>query len=83
MPTPQEKLAESLPRDTRAYLKAVDDIHVNDAYHSLSIEGYRVSPELIERVRSGTWNPELSRTRRIARTGMRSRLGVTTMPLSA
>ena len=58
MPTPQEKLAESLPRDTRAYLKAVDDIHVNDAYHSLSIEGYRVSPELIERVQSGTWNPE-------------------------
>jgi hypothetical protein len=30
----------------------------SDAYHSLSIEGYRVSPELIERVRSGTWNPD-------------------------
>ena len=29
-----------------------------DAYHSLSIEGYRVSPELIERVRSGAWNPD-------------------------
>jgi hypothetical protein len=38
---------------TRGYLKAVDDIYVNDAYHSLSIEGYRVSPELIERVRTG------------------------------
>ena len=47
-----------LPRDARAYLKAVDDIYVNDAYHSLSIEGYRVSRELIERVRSGTWNPD-------------------------
>ena len=33
-------------------------MYVNDAYHSLSIEGYRVSPELIERVRSGTWNPD-------------------------
>ena len=47
-----------LPPDARAYLKAVDDIYVNDAYHSLSIEGYRVSRELIERVRSGTWNPD-------------------------
>jgi hypothetical protein len=33
------------------YLKAVEDVYVNDAYHSLSIEGYRVSPALIERVR--------------------------------
>ena len=47
-----------LPRDAHAYLKAVDDIYVNDAYHSLSIEGYRVSRELIERVRSGKWNPD-------------------------
>lgn len=31
---------------------------VNDAYHSLSIEGYQVCPELIERVRSGAWNPD-------------------------
>jgi hypothetical protein len=46
------------PSDIAAYLKAVDDIYVTDAYHSLSIEGYRVSPELIERVRSGEWNPD-------------------------
>lgn len=46
------------PPDPEAYLRAVDDVYVNDAYHSLSIEGYRVSPELIERVRSGTWNPD-------------------------
>ena len=50
--------APGLPQDRSAYLKAVDDIYVNDAYHSLSIEGHRVSPELIERVRSGTWNPD-------------------------
>ncbi|PIU49320.1 MAG: cell filamentation protein Fic [Desulfobacterales bacterium CG07_land_8_20_14_0_80_52_14] len=48
------------PSDIAAYLKAVDDIYVKDAYHSLSIEGYRVSPELIERVRSGEWNPDES-----------------------
>ena len=41
--------APGIPRSARGYLKAVDDIYVNDAYHSLSIEGYRVSPELIEK----------------------------------
>ena len=44
--------------DIAAYLKAADKIYVTDAYHSLSIEGYRVSPELIERVRSGEWDPD-------------------------
>ena len=46
------------PSDMAAYLKAADDIYVTDAYHSLSIEGYRVSPGLIERVRGGEWNPD-------------------------
>jgi len=40
------------------YLKQVDDAYIADAYHSLSIEGYRVNRELIERVRSGAWNPD-------------------------
>jgi Fic/DOC family len=44
--------------DIEAYLAQVDDIYVTDAYHSLSIEGYRVSVELIKRVRSGDWNPD-------------------------
>jgi len=47
-----------IPNDKETYLKGVDDIYVTDAYHSLSIEGYRVTPELIERVRSGGWNPD-------------------------
>jgi fido (protein-threonine AMPylation protein) len=50
--------APKLPKDTKAYLKRVEDIYTTDAYHSLSIEGYRVSPELIERVRGGNWNPD-------------------------
>jgi hypothetical protein len=33
-------------------------VYVNDAYHSLSIEGYRVNPALIGRVRAGAWNPD-------------------------
>jgi hypothetical protein len=45
-----------LPHDQEKYMKAVEDIYVTDAYHSLSIERYRVTPELIERVRSGTWD---------------------------
>jgi len=44
--------------DIDAYLKRVEEVYVTDAYHSLSIEGYRVSPALIERVRSGNWNPD-------------------------
>jgi len=50
--------APGRPSDSAAYLKAADSIYVRDAYHSLSIEGYRVSPELIERVRSGQWDPD-------------------------
>ncbi len=50
--------APGRPGDTGAYLKHVQDVYVTDAYHSLSIEGYRVSPDLIERVRSGSWNPD-------------------------
>jgi hypothetical protein len=48
----------SLPTDIGATLKDVEDRYVSDAYHSLSIEGYRVTSELIERVRSGNWDPE-------------------------
>lgn len=42
--------------DMRHYLQLVEDAYVEDAYHSLSIEGYRVTPELLERVRSGQWD---------------------------
>lgn len=44
--------------DKTVYLATVDERYVSDAYNSLSIEGYHVSEELIERVRSGSWNPD-------------------------
>jgi len=50
--------APGLPKDIGSYLKYVEEIFVTDAYHSLSIEGYRVSAELIELVQSGGWNPD-------------------------
>ncbi|RCR67525.1 Fic family protein [Larkinella punicea] len=51
-------VAPGLPQDLDAYLKQVDDAFVSDAYNSLSIEGYQVTPALIERVRQGRWNPD-------------------------
>lgn len=50
--------APGLPRDIDGYMKSVDDAYFSDAYHSLSIEGYHVTPDLIERIRKGSWNPE-------------------------
>jgi fido (protein-threonine AMPylation protein) len=47
-----------LPADKKAFLSDIDGIYKSDAYHSLSIEGYHVTPELIDRVRSGAWNPQ-------------------------
>ena len=58
---------------TDDYLKAVDDNYVNDAYHSLSIEGYQVSRELIERVRSGDWSPDLTEGDRDHSNGLAAR----------
>jgi hypothetical protein len=42
------------------YLKQVQEKYRSDAYHSLSIEGYRVTPELIEKVVRGDWDPNKS-----------------------
>lgn len=47
-----------IPKDIEGYLKRVEENYQTDAYHSLSIEGYHVTPDLIERVRSGRWNPD-------------------------
>lgn len=41
-----------------AALRRIDDVYQLDAYHSLSIEGYQVTPELIARVATGAWNPD-------------------------
>jgi hypothetical protein len=65
--------APGLPRKIGAYMKRVDDAYVTDAYHSLSIEGYRVTRELIERVRSGRWNPDANEGDREQRNAMAAR----------
>lgn len=65
--------APSIPKDATSYLKQVEDAYATDAYHSLSIEGYRVSPELIERVRKGNWNPDNNEDDRNQRNAMAAR----------
>jgi fido (protein-threonine AMPylation protein) len=65
--------APGLPKDTGAYLRNVDEIYKSDAYHSLSIEGYSVTPEIIERVRKGDWNPEIDQTDRRDRDALAAR----------
>lgn len=47
---------KSLPK-AAASLRRIADIYTRDAYHSLSIEGYKVTPELIDRIARGEWNP--------------------------
>jgi hypothetical protein len=44
--------------DPGSYLRRVEAIYEHDAYNSLSIEGYQVTPELIEKIRNGDWNPD-------------------------
>ncbi len=45
-------------KNKRDYLKDADERYAADAYHSLSIEGYQVTPDLIEKVRDSKWSPE-------------------------
>ncbi len=65
--------APGRPRAVQAYLKRANDAYLTDAYHSLSIEGYQVSRELIERVRSGAWNPDADPLDREQRNAMAAR----------
>ena len=62
-----------LPKKKEKYLKSVDQIYVTDAYHSLSIERYKVSVGLIEKVRSGDWNIEENEDDRNQRDAMAAR----------
>jgi len=59
--------------DIEALLNDVEARYVADAYHSLSIEGYRVSATLIEKVRDGNWNPDGNEKDRAARDAMAAR----------
>lgn len=65
--------SKGAPTDIDALLRDVEARYVTDAYHSLSIEGYRVTVELIEKVRHGNWDPEGHAGDRAARDAMAAR----------
>jgi hypothetical protein len=65
--------APGRPKSTAAYLKQVEEIYVNDAYNSLSIEGYKVSAALIEKVRAGNWNPDTNKDDQADRNALAAR----------
>lgn len=68
------KCFDTVPRreasDVNSLLLDIAARYVADAYHSLSIEGYRVTPELIEKVRNGQWSPLTNETDRQTRDAM-------------
>lgn len=43
-------------------IDVVWETYKQDAYHSLSIEGYHVTQELIEKIENGKWDPENNET---------------------
>jgi hypothetical protein len=45
-------------RDSKKSLKIIERLYSEDAYHSLSIEGYQVTEELIRKIKEGQWNPD-------------------------
>lgn len=65
--------APGIPSNHDLYLKNIDDIYVTDAYHSLSIERYRVTPELIANVSSGKWDAKENEEDRKERDAMAAR----------
>jgi len=76
--TMRPAVAAAFPDPPRAagwdeYLARVEAMYDRDAYHSLSIEGYRVTPQLIERVRSGAWDPGENPVDRESRDAMAAR----------
>lgn len=66
-------VSPGIPADHEAFMKNIDDIYVTDAYHSLSIERYRVTPELIAKVSSGEWNTKENEEDRKQRDAMAAR----------
>jgi len=65
--------APGLPADKSRYMKFGEEIYQSDAYNSLSIEGYSVTPALIDRVRQGGWNPEIDEEDRQSRDALAAR----------
>ncbi len=65
--------APGLPNDHENYMQQVEDIYTTDAYNSLSIERYQVTPQLIENVRTGAWDSNNNEEHKKQRDAMAAR----------
>jgi len=65
--------APGIPKDSDTYIKSIEEIYTTDAYHSLSIEQYTVTIELIERVRSVAWDAKENEVGRKQKDSMAAR----------
>ncbi len=60
----REVVIKTFPRDCGLFsdqsktIEIILETYVKDAYHSLSIEGYHVTEELIEKIADGKWDPD-------------------------
>jgi len=62
----REDIVSTFPKparkiDKRKTLKVIEQLYRQDAYHSLSIEGYQVTEEMIVKIAAGTWKPDVER----------------------
>ncbi len=55
-----------LPRSVSTYVKNIQDKYAQDAYHSLSIEGYQVTEDLIRKIAANEWNATMDKDTRNA-----------------
>ena len=75
----RQKVIDNFPtapgpaRDIETYVHQVDERYRSDAYNSLSIEGYLVTEELIERVAKNGWDPEDNEADKASRDAMAAR----------
>lgn len=67
----REKILNEFPnpskisKNKKKYISQIEENYQQDAYHSLSIEGYEVGIDLIEKVRNHQWNPDVYENRNI------------------
>lgn len=65
--------APGIPIDKNQFLAEIEELYTTDAYHSLSIEKYTVTADLIERVRLGDWDLEGNEEVKTQRNAMAAR----------
>jgi fido (protein-threonine AMPylation protein) len=75
----RQKVIDNFPiapgrvEDIETYVHQVEERYRSDAYNSLSIEGYQVTAELIERVAKNGWDPRNNEEDKTSRDAMAAR----------